>query len=91
MGNSKHESLYGEAIIEFRMIGNIPESVLRKISEYVKCEFEQEMKGNFLTRDFSLDTTNAKKLVFENDCFDLQTQTKGLFLYVTRLIKGELK
>lgn len=89
--SNKHVDEFGEAIIEFRMIDNIPESVLRKISEYVSCEFEQDMKGNFLTKDFSLDTKNKKKREFKNDCFDLQTQTKGLFLYVTRLIKGELK
>ena len=86
----QHDKKYGEAIVEFRGISDIPESVLKRIAKLVECEDEPEMKNNFLSQDFSLDVKSKVKRKFKNDQYDLQTQAEGLFLYITALLTGRL-
>ncbi|CAO5682674.1 MAG: hypothetical protein HEEMFOPI_01742 [Holosporales bacterium] len=78
--DSKHKTEYGEAIIEFRMIGNIPESTLTRINDDAS-PYSQKIKGKFLGGDLSE--------ICRID-FSLQTQVIGLFSYLEKLIKGEI-
>jgi hypothetical protein len=88
--NSKIDRMYGEAIVEVRMIASIPESVLCQINEQVDRQDEETMKGKFLSRDFSRGSSGIK-IKFINPNYDLQTQAEGLFLYIEKLINGGIQ
>lgn len=89
--NSKIDRSYGEAVVEVRMIAGIPKSVLEKINRIVGCDYDNKMKGSFLSQDFSRDDNSKKKRDFQNDHYDLQTQAEGLFLYIKELINGGIQ
>lgn len=84
----KYEPTYGEAIVEVRMIDDIPESVLCRISTFVNNnEYDEKMKGRFLSRDFSRGASGASVRYINTIC-DLQTQAESLFLYIIALLTG---
>lgn len=88
--DSKLDLKYGQAIVEFRGISNIPESAIKRINKLVNLEDDTAMKNNFLSQDFSLDVNIKTKRELKNEQYDLQTQAEGLFLYITALLTGRL-
>lgn len=88
--DSKHDPDYGQAIVEFRGISNIPQSALEQITALAECDDEPEMNKRFLTRHFNFDSTDRESQFCKNERYDLQMQAKGLFLYIEKLINGEI-